>query len=347
MSRMIDKVLTKRAGGVSQTVDLDARTATFVFSTNSTDRAGDIIDQATWNLDRYKANPQFLWAHRSRELPIGRTIELTVKGNKLIGKVQFATAEENPFADICWNLVKGGYLSAVSVGFIPHRWETYEDDGQMGMKLFDCELLECSLVPIPCNQDCLLGSKDMAGSDILRRACDEALASYDDSLQHVFGKDELATAIIKTFGSVTISGNAPQSAIDLAKSQLINGPVHPLALGGSAGTSSLGVTANPAPSVDGQGTKEVRLKPEVSTDENEPVYDSSGELMGLMIGGALKMARTYQDKLRERNLASIGEQAGITKKPATTERQAGSVTRTFFLRNAKAAARRRRAAIGM
>lgn len=201
--RTIEAALTKRMGGTRATIDVEARTATFIFSTDSPDRMGDIIDQKTWQLDRYMQNPVFLWAHKQRELPIAKTIELKVKGGKLIGTVQFATEDENEFAEQCWKLVQGGYLNAVSVGFIPHRWEEYHDEkaGKHGYKLFDCELLECSLVPIPCNQDCLEGAKDLVGNWSKLEAAYRALADNDEDDDVPYDREELKMAIAKSFGS--------------------------------------------------------------------------------------------------------------------------------------------------
>jgi hypothetical protein len=43
-------------------------------------------------------------------------------GDALCQRIQFAT-EVNPVARIAYGLYKGGFLNAVSVGFIPLRWE--------------------------------------------------------------------------------------------------------------------------------------------------------------------------------------------------------------------------------
>mgnify|MGYP000196158320 CR=1 FL=1 len=291
--RTMSEVLTKRLGGVRQGIDEETRTATFVFSSNSADRSGDIIDQSTWQLDRYKQNPVFLWAHKSRELPIGQTVDLMVKGNRLIGKVKFATAEESEFSDTCWKLVKGGYLNAVSVGFIPHKWESYSDDttGAHGYKLFDCELLECSLVPIPCNQDALVGSKDFGA---LPKVFSDLIAAYEDTDGDVFSKSELE-AVVKAFGE-------QKSAPD-------------------------------AKNVDDM--------------DGADVYDKSGEFMGLMVGGALKVARSYQDKLRNRNAALIDMQAPAKTEATTEKKAAPTVGPNFFLKSAPRRALYRRTLLGL
>ena len=290
MRQVVPGAVAKRMGGQREgAIDETLRQATFVFSTNSPDRMGDIIDQKSWQLERYLSNPQFLWAHCSRDLPIGKTVDLQVKGNKLIGTVQFADEEANEMAEQCWQLVKGGFLNAVSVGFVPHKMESYSDDstGAYGYKFFDCELLECSLVPIPCNADALLGKKQLAP------AYAKLLESFDAGMEDVFAKSELE-AIVKSFGT------NEQPNMKIARD---------------------------------------------SEDGN--VYDESGELMGVMVGNVLKMTRTYQDKLRARNAASISDQAPATTVATTEEKKAPIVGPNFFLKRSAARALARRTLLGV
>ena len=100
-------------------VDDKARTIEFVASNETVDRYGDIIRVAGWELANYKKDPVFLWAHRSGDPPIGKTIRVFKEKDPpaLINKVQFADKDTYPFADTIFKLYKGGYLRAVSVGF--------------------------------------------------------------------------------------------------------------------------------------------------------------------------------------------------------------------------------------
>jgi phage head maturation protease len=94
-----------------------------------------------------------------------------VAGRKaLFQHIQFAT-DVNPIARIAHGLYKGGFLNAVSVGFIPLRWEDTPTGGtnsaspksECCRRYLEQELLEVSAVAIPANPDALaLGIKSGA-----------------------------------------------------------------------------------------------------------------------------------------------------------------------------------------
>jgi len=76
----------------------------------------------------YRKNPVFQNAYNYGDIfsTLGRalTSEVRVIGGKsaLCQRIEFAT-EVNPIARIAYGLYKGGFLNAVSVGFIPLKWE--------------------------------------------------------------------------------------------------------------------------------------------------------------------------------------------------------------------------------
>lgn len=104
-------------------IDENKRIIPFVASTSIVDRYGDVIDQSGWNLDYYKRNPVILWGHDSRSLPIAKSLSCSVVDGKLMNVMQFMTAEDYPFADIVFRAVLKGFISTVSVGFIPLEFE--------------------------------------------------------------------------------------------------------------------------------------------------------------------------------------------------------------------------------
>jgi len=134
--------------------EVDDRVLRFVGSDNTLDRVGDVMTHTGWEIEEYKKNPVFLWAHQSREFPIGKTIKVEVDEKKgLLFDVEFATREIYPFADVAYKLYKNGFLKAVSVGFISLK-EEFDSEHRVNY-ILEKELLELSAVPVPCNPNAL------------------------------------------------------------------------------------------------------------------------------------------------------------------------------------------------
>ena len=127
----------------------------FVASSATPDRYGDIIDQKGWILENYKKNAVVLLNHDSNQLPIGKG-NVYLRNDKLVIDVEFDKEDER--AAEVERKVKAGFMNAVSVGFRPleskSRSELPEDNkyyGQRGMYYSKAELLEVSIVTIPAN----------------------------------------------------------------------------------------------------------------------------------------------------------------------------------------------------
>lgn len=151
-----------RTRSISLTVrsfDAAARSVDCVASSDAIDSYGEIVDQGSWNLARFLANPVVLFAHDSRALPIGRASDVRVEGGKLRARIHFATAAANPVAEQVFQLVKEGALSAVSVGFVPGAVRTEMRDGREIEVLSECELHELSVVPIPANPEAVMRAR--------------------------------------------------------------------------------------------------------------------------------------------------------------------------------------------
>ena len=143
--------IMKRTESVTSKQD----TVSFVASTASPDRYGDIIDQKGWMLENYKKNPVVLLNHDSNQLPIGKG-HVHVRDAQLVIDVQFDQEDER--AREVERKAKKGFMNAVSVGFRPleskSRSELPESDkyyGKRGMYYSKSELLEVSIVTIPAN----------------------------------------------------------------------------------------------------------------------------------------------------------------------------------------------------
>jgi hypothetical protein len=106
------------------------RVIRWVLSDGSVDRAGDTLNPQGWELGAYRKNPTVLWAHDSSAPPIGRMVSIWSDGTRLMGDVEFASAEIYPFADDVFRLIAAGYIRSGSVGFLPldYKWA----DGMTG-----------------------------------------------------------------------------------------------------------------------------------------------------------------------------------------------------------------------
>jgi hypothetical protein len=168
----------------------------FIASDETLDRYGEIISASGWRLDIYRRNPVFQNAHQYGDImfTLGKALitelrTLPSEGSNprstlhaqrstvLFQRVQFAT-DINPIARVAYGLYKAKFLNAVSVGFIPLRWEDVPAGGTSSAsphssssaspksstpcrrRYLEQELLEVSAVGIPANPNALaLGLK--------------------------------------------------------------------------------------------------------------------------------------------------------------------------------------------
>lgn len=127
---------------------------TFVVSTPEIDRYGTIIVPAGIDYTAYLGNPVVLLNHDADELPVGRCLGFALNGENLEATLQIHRLTD----DACEvaDLVKAGYVKAVSVGIIPLEWEEKTIDGETVTIYTKSELVEFSIVSIPANRQALL-----------------------------------------------------------------------------------------------------------------------------------------------------------------------------------------------
>lgn len=133
----------------------DTRTIKFLISTDSIDRDGDTMDPKGWDVAAYMKNPVVLWSHDYSGLPVAKAISVEPTQNGLSATAEFPAKGVHPFADTVYELLKGGFLSAASVGFKPIE-QTKAMDRDKGYNYARQELLEFSVVPIPANPEALV-----------------------------------------------------------------------------------------------------------------------------------------------------------------------------------------------
>lgn len=158
MQQILTKSLQMKAPTDSQKAE---RRRTFIASTDALDRDGDIVEQ-DWVLDDFLANPVILFAHRSRELPVGRAENVGVVDGALQMDVVFASEKANPLAEQVYQSVMEQTLRAVSVGFLPGDVRREMRDGDDVYVFSKNRLLETSVTPIPSNPEALAKFKAMA-----------------------------------------------------------------------------------------------------------------------------------------------------------------------------------------
>lgn len=157
--------------------DGDTRTLTFTISTANVDRMGDTIAVEGWKLDAFRKNPVVLWAHDAQSLPVARATKVWIESGKLMAAAEFTPSGLARFNDTVFEMLKGGFLSATSVGFAPLKY-AFTDDPQrrFGIDFLEQELLEFSVVPVPANAEALIQAR-AAGLDVVPLAewCEAAL----------------------------------------------------------------------------------------------------------------------------------------------------------------------------
>lgn len=117
-------------------------------STNALDRSSDKILSSAWTkggLRNFQSNPILLFNHDYNK-PIGKVVEINTDGKGLMIKGVISKS-----AGDVYNLVKEGVLTTFSVGFLIK--DADYDKSADGLIVKDAELLEVSVVSVPCNQD--------------------------------------------------------------------------------------------------------------------------------------------------------------------------------------------------
>ena len=135
----------------------EGRLIRFRITTDAVDRERDILSPAGWKLDNFLKNPTVLWAHDYRQPPIARAREIIATEHGLSSLAEFPPKGTYAFADTVYDLLKGGFLNATSVGFAPLK-HTYNEE-RRGVDYLEQELLEFSVVPVPANPEALVEAR--------------------------------------------------------------------------------------------------------------------------------------------------------------------------------------------
>lgn len=173
-----------------------------IASTGAIDRDQEVIDPDGWDLKNFLKNPVILWAHNSRELPIGVATKVYVENKKLIVEGKFAPADANPLAEQVKKLYDEKIIKTVSVGFIGLEFETKKQDNLDIFVWTKAELLELSFVPVPANPEALslikekgldvkvLTEKKEPNQHLEKRVdrLEQIAIKHDDELKHIHNR---------------------------------------------------------------------------------------------------------------------------------------------------------------
>lgn len=160
-----------------------------VVSTGSLDRHNEVINPDGIDLKNYSGT--VLYGHDYDGLPIGKTVKIWKdKATKTLRAVMKFATEEYPFAKTVYNLVKGGYLTDVSIGGIVKRWN---DDYTV---IEEMEMIEFSVVPIGANRDAKIVAASVGmTADKLSEEYHEALSKHWQETAKNLPYSEVKTAI--------------------------------------------------------------------------------------------------------------------------------------------------------
>lgn len=163
-----------KAGEINE----EERSVIAIISTDSVDRDSEVLVPKGMDAENFRKNPVVPWSHNAGMPPIGKALWVKRGVKRITAKVKFATTER---AEEVWQLFKGGFLNAFSVGFRPldGRRPT-PDDIKANTALADArfmftkwELLEFSPVTVPANAEALalaIKSKSITISDDLKES---------------------------------------------------------------------------------------------------------------------------------------------------------------------------------
>lgn len=210
-----EKEMTKLACKIeaSKTKELGHGVLEVIVSSGALDRHGEKINLAGINTKHY--NGTVLYGHDYEGLPIGKTLKLwkDKAADVLRAKLQLAV-DEYPFAKTVYDLVRGGYLTDVSIGGLV---EGYDDESST---ITGLEMLEFSIVPIGANRD----AKIVAAS--ISKSVAEIKGEYEDAMRkHLAEKiekmpEEDINASIKSLKTIlaVLEGQASELSNEKAES---------------------------------------------------------------------------------------------------------------------------------
>jgi hypothetical protein len=133
----------------TKVLDTENRIIQMIGSSEDYDRVGDKMLMSGVVLSNYLKNAVILANHNygysEKPSVIGRALNVTTAGSQMIFKIQFAETDNGKE---WFYLYSNKFMNASSIGFIPLE---YNPNDKGGYDYTSWELLELSLVAVPCN----------------------------------------------------------------------------------------------------------------------------------------------------------------------------------------------------
>lgn len=151
-------------------------------NTTAKDRAGDVITAHAWakGVENFRRNPVLLYQHK-HDCPIGKVNSIKVDKKGIFVEASVSEAAEKTQG--VQTLIKDGALKSFSVGFrVKDGNYNREDDT---MTITDVELLEVSVVSVPCNQDSLFSLAKSFNSDDERKNFLNQFTDKEETKAHI------------------------------------------------------------------------------------------------------------------------------------------------------------------
>ena len=168
-------------------INLEKGIIPFILTSKTVDRDSEVILPDGGDIDEFKTNPVFLWAHDAWSPSIGKVLTDTIKSNSKLMTADVQFDLDDPFAALIFNKFAKGFLSAGSIRFKPTKIGTEPVlPGQKGVTIEAWKLLEFSAVPIPANPEAL--SQLAKGLDSFDDERAKDLLSHLNSLKKDFKK---------------------------------------------------------------------------------------------------------------------------------------------------------------
>jgi HK97 family phage prohead protease len=174
-----------------------------VMSDATVDAYGDILEcshPGNWELKRWNKNPIALLNHVS-DIVIGRYSNTRVENGALRGVLHLAPKGTSPRLDEVRALIDARILVGVSVGFRPIEF-TPIPGSSGGRHYTKMELLECSVVSVPANENALMDCRSLG---ISRETEQLIFGAEDRQLEDALGARARAMAEVKRIDDLIAS----------------------------------------------------------------------------------------------------------------------------------------------